>query len=698
LLRLSLAVVGFLLGLGMALILGRGWIIEWQVGRMGRKLEARYGLQLAYQKLETQGLVGVRFRGLRVLPSAGDTLFRVDTLFVRPLFWPLLRGEVQLDQLEIGGGRVHLCLDSSKNRNWRVDTTKSENDEALAQQVQTNYHQKLGGLLESALSALPRALRLQDLHLRISLPADSLVAHIPSLRWTPGSRMEGQCLLNDALLSLSGDVRPNEPLIDAHIRVLSCPQDQAGEELPFTLPLLKSMFDLELGAAFAQLRLTNFERDSETVLGLEIKTRQAHLFHPKLSQEPVTVGELTFSPQIRLLEHALLLDTTTQLVVDGLALGIGISLGQADSGNVYGAQLRIPSQPAQLFFEALPAGLFPRLQGLRAEGQLAYRVDFRMESWQPDSLLFDAQMQPEGFRVLSYGALDLSAPQDTFWHQPWNSSRRRFIGRGNPAYTPLSQIDTVLQLSVINAEDGTFYFHNGFFPEGIRHAISTNFVEGEFARGGSTITQQLVKNLFLTPHKTVARKLEEALIVWMVERFQILSKRRILEIYLNIIEWGPDVYGIQEACQFYFNTTPQRLSIPQAIYLAMIIPSPRKFMYRFEGDTLRSFNQWFYNTLTSRLLRSGVIDSTAVDSVFSVTLTGPARQFLRGEAPAPEELEELLRQDQPDYRPAQPERRANPRQQGQPTVPSPNGGSMPVPSAAPPQPAVPPSFRPSGLP
>lgn len=129
--------------------------------------------------------------------------------------------------------------------------------------------------------------------------------------------------------------------------------------------------------------------------------------------------------------------------------------------------------------------------------------------------------------------------------------------------------------AVVVAEDGTFWSHGGFDWFEFRESIERNIKEGRPARGASTITQQLVKNLFLSSSKNPLRKLKEWILTWYVE--QTLSKSRILELYLNVIEWGKGIYGIEAAAQHYFGKSAADLNREEAARLAAIIPSPRRF-------------------------------------------------------------------------------------------------------------------------
>lgn len=135
------------------------------------------------------------------------------------------------------------------------------------------------------------------------------------------------------------------------------------------------------------------------------------------------------------------------------------------------------------------------------------------------------------------------------------------------------RISNHLKLAVIAAEDTSFVEHEGFDWKGIEKALEKNQKKGKVVAGGSTITQQLAKNLFLSGERSYLRKGQEALITWMIEHQ--MDKDRILEIYLNVVEWGNGVFGAEAAAQHYFNVSAARLSREQAARLAAMLPRPQ---------------------------------------------------------------------------------------------------------------------------
>jgi monofunctional biosynthetic peptidoglycan transglycosylase len=140
-------------------------------------------------------------------------------------------------------------------------------------------------------------------------------------------------------------------------------------------------------------------------------------------------------------------------------------------------------------------------------------------------------------------------------------------------FTPLSQISPDLQHAVIAAEDSRFYQHHGFDWHEVQIAAQED-LEGERTRGASTITQQLIKNLFFGTGRSFLRKGAEATLVPVAEL--VLGKRRILEIYLNVVEWGPGIYGAESACRYYDQIAARNIGRQQAARLAAILPAPLK--------------------------------------------------------------------------------------------------------------------------
>ncbi|WP_076789773.1 monofunctional biosynthetic peptidoglycan transglycosylase [Chlorobium sp. KB01] len=188
-------------------------------------------------------------------------------------------------------------------------------------------------------------------------------------------------------------------------------------------------------------------------------------------------------------------------------------------------------------------------------------------------------------------------------------------------WVPLKKISPNLVKAVLIAEDDKFWQHGGFDYQAIERAIEKNLLAKKFKMGGSTISQQLAKNLYLSASKNPVRKIKEAILTWRIEK--TLSKRRILELYVNVAEWGDGIFGIGEASRHYYGVAPSGLSGQQAAKLASVLPNPIRFSPVGSSPYVRARSRIIYAIMQRR----GIIvpgyqevmslpaDTTAVDSV-----------------------------------------------------------------------------------
>jgi monofunctional biosynthetic peptidoglycan transglycosylase len=158
---------------------------------------------------------------------------------------------------------------------------------------------------------------------------------------------------------------------------------------------------------------------------------------------------------------------------------------------------------------------------------------------------------------------------------------------GSKDYAPLKTISPYLQKTVVLTEDSGFFQHDGFDWKSIEENAKKNMEKGTYAKGGSTISQQLAKNMFLYKDKTLIRKGLEALITQKIEN--TLKKNEILERYLNVVEFGKDIYGVKQAASFYFKKTPAQLDVVESAFLAMVLPNPEKYSQSYFRKELTSF-------------------------------------------------------------------------------------------------------------
>ncbi len=231
--------------------------------------------------------------------------------------------------------------------------------------------------------------------------------------------------------------------------------------------------------------------------------------------------------------------------------------------------------------ESIPDELLGRLGGLRLGGNASFDILFILDWEIPENSDFQASVDVSGLRVLGSPVAigHLRNGGSCLMRDSRGRTRNIYLDTlDNPDFIPFDSLHPSLEGLLKCAEDATFRSHNGFCLYHIRNSIRANVERGRFVRGGSTISMQLARNLFLERKKTYARKLQEVFLTWRLETY--LSKNRILEIYTNIVELGPDVFGFQEAARHYFGADLKELSTRQVAFLVSILPGPALY-HRF---------------------------------------------------------------------------------------------------------------------
>ncbi len=241
--------------------------------------------------------------------------------------------------------------------------------------------------------------------------------------------------------------------------------------------------------------------------------------------------------------------------------------------------LQLQDVPYANLVSAMPEQILPREWGIELGGTLDLTV--RVGGALHDRAAWDLGWKGDWSRLTLRssqvgGAItSLREPFPYYIEREGRDPIERMMGPEDPHFLSLRMINPHLIAAVLVSEDATFYKHGGFDERELRIALLENLRDGGGGRGGSTITQQVAKNLFLSGDRTWTRKLQEALLAWRLETS--LDKDRILEIYLNRAEWGPGIYGVRDAAHHYFGTSTAQLNTWECIFMATLLPSPVRY-------------------------------------------------------------------------------------------------------------------------
>lgn len=372
-------------------------------------------------------------------------------------------------------------------------------------------------------------------------------------------------------LPAAGERRP--PRGSIHLRAQRFTLDKLGPALPGRLVANpeQAALAMDVSGTLAPGRITF--HGSLSLAGLTV-------IHPYLARRPIE--DIGFAGQIRgsyRFDRDLLRIQRAELSRRGVTMRLSGDVYRLRGEPRFTVDLSVDRVGCGRMLRAAPVGLLPELQRMRLAGWFSLRLhaeaDFKYLT--TSSVTLTGAVDRSHCRVISLpweiSASRLSGPfgyefVDAGHHLGFE------VGPDNPDFVPLDQVSPYVVRAVLTTEDSRFFYHHGFIPREFQSALARNLIARRFVFGASSITMQMVKNVLLGRRKTLARKLQELVLTWYLERH--LSKERILEIYLNIIELGPGIYGIGRAAWHFFGKDASALEPQEAAYLASILPSPKR--------------------------------------------------------------------------------------------------------------------------
>lgn len=308
----------------------------------------------------------------------------------------------------------------------------------------------------------------------------------------------------------------------------------------------------------------------------EAKLANASIEQPKLSRE--TLRGLTVGVSGRgLLTGELVRIDDGRVTLGTTHVGLHGTVEQDPTHLRANLAFDLPTVTCQDLASSVPQGLMPTVRQARFAGSFGARGRIAFDTKSLDALELEYAIDDRCRATEVPPVMARERFATTFTHtitHPDGTLGEAKTGPGSGNWTELGGISPFMQVAVLTTEDGSFFRHHGFNHTAIRQSLVANVKARKFVRGASTITMQLAKNLFLVREKTLSRKLEEIVLADYLE--QVFRKDDLIELYFNVVEFGPDVYGITQAASHYFGRTPLELDLSECLFLASILPSPVK--------------------------------------------------------------------------------------------------------------------------
>ena len=619
----------------------RNSLLETAISKIDHKLHQDYHCQFHVKSAQFQGLSDLEFKEITLVPQKADTLVSIKNLKTSVNFWQLFFGNIQLGKLEINTGFIQLV----KNKNGRNFDAFLQHKKEDKTDNQINYATAAYRILSKTLNLVPTDMNVKGFAFKMDDMGNKVVFDFKQLQ-----------LENKKLASLI-TVKADDFTQNWSLSGFADPRDRKADLTFFNpkkdsirIPYLYKKFHLKTSFKTIHFNLDNLEMNGGD-LHIEgyASINDFKINHAKIAKNDVAIKNARFNYKLIFGARYMTIDNTSQVTINAIKCFPYLSYTN-DTDKIYALKLNIPKMKAQDFITSLPDGLFSHFKGMEAEGNFSYNLNFKFSKSHPDAIVFDSKLQPENLKITKYGEADLNKLNSEFTYRAIDKGveqRPIVVGLSNPNYTPLHDISPYLQKCVLTSEDPSFFNHRGFINEAFKQSIAKNIKTKKFSRGASTISMQLIKNVFLTRQKTLSRKLEEILLVYILENNCIASKERMLEVYFNIIEWGPNIYGIGEASHFYFQKRPADLTLKECMFLATIIPKPKGFMYRFDSENkLKAFANQQNSFLTRLMLRRNLINTNdTIGQHLPLTISGAAQFFLKNKSAMKPEIDSTAVED-----------------------------------------------------
>jgi len=621
-------IAGIVTGLILVSFLFRNILFSFYMDRKIERFNQEYHAILKVEKSRIRNFSSFQLTGVSLKPKNSDTLLVIDTAYASLNFWKMIFGHIVVRNLELTRTCISLVqVDTIDNFQFLLRGMRKKSKADTLEK--RDYAATLSKLVKAVFEKIPVSMKIKDLTVSHEKNDHKVSFHIDRFEVDHNAFHSLVCVTEGDTVKnwiIAGNLDKKNH--SAGFRLYS--PDQEKLSVPFI------GFNYKATVAFDTLTFWLCQEGKGDDLfhyrGITI-FRGLEIQQEKISAKRVEFNRLGLEYAVNVGADYFEIDSSTQVFFNRLSFHPYIRYRPKPTKQITFSIMK-PNFPAEELFSSLPEGLFTTLKGIKVNGKLSFDLDFFVDLSLPDTLRFRAELKRDRFTVLSYGDIDLSRLNESFEYTAYEKGQpeRTFsVGPENPEFRPLNKISPYLQLSVLNSEDPGFFQHRGFIPDAFRESVIQDIKERRFARGGSTITMQLVKNVFLSRNKTLARKLEEILLVWLIENQEICPKDRMFEVYLNIIELGPHIYGANEAAHFYFSKDASRLNLQESIFLAYIIPKPKWFMYSFDKTGhLSQSTKDFFHLLSGKMLNKGQISQEEFDKLDpDITLKGPAKFFLK---------------------------------------------------------------------
>lgn len=581
------------------------------VARAREAVHDRLGAELTVEHAEVVGGTVV-FSGVRIARDHDDELplASIDAVRVTPGFIRLLTGDVRLERVVVTGARLRPgLLDRG-----RADSAPGD---AAAERSSTDHGRGVLDTVDSAARVLARngVVVVEDARIDDGATDPLEIPRIVVRRRAGGLETEGE--LRDGAGRARWNVRfpPSGRGAAGEILIDGFPLARLAGPLPVAVaaggrpPIRNGTVEVRPAAPGEPSRVT-----------ADLTVRDLWIADERLAER--TVGPLNAGLVVdaRLDPADGVLDVRQgSVVLNGIPIELTGRLRPDRSTYLVDLDVTLPTTECGRAMDAVPAAVLGPVRGIELRGTLGGRASVFVDATDLDSVNLSVALDNDCVFDRVPPEFELARLRGPFTHvAPGSGSETVTLrtGPGSLDWVPLRRVSPFLVHAVLAHEDAGFFEHPGIATYAVEDALRKNLERGEFAFGASTISMQLARNLFLSRDKTLSRKVREIVLTWWLE--SRLGKPEILELYLNVIEYGPDVYGLRSAGRRLFHARPAELTLAQSAYVATSLPAPRPtWRTNYEQGRLTDSMRRRMSFLVRHMHDRGRIDAAARDAALA---------------------------------------------------------------------------------
>ncbi|THU40336.1 hypothetical protein FAM09_10740 [Niastella caeni] len=567
------------------------WIDKIRNNNINR-LFLRYNIRLQVQQVKIKGLARYEIRNITIKRSVVEIEIRRLELFLN--FWTLIKErtlknaiKVQLDKLEI------TCRSLSKDAISANDPVSS-NTKKVREEWERELYPKYEKFINAFFLFFPERLMIREVKIRfpqLEIVVAGSILSVSNNLIKADLETSFKKNINKYLVEVA--VNKSEKSVIVTIDSNDLPVSNCPAPFSFT----------HLNFSFTQ---NDTDQKRKAIRG-ECRITDLCIHHPAIGATPLLINNFDVEVHINFTPTSFVVTKESGGNINQIPFAFQFShdTGEKDFLRlVFHVEIDV-----ELFKNSFPAFHNKAIRSITTEGTLLVRFRLIFSMSDPLQHFFDINILKNDLIIKDYGGFDLSYLDKPFVHKIYKDHvflREIIVGDPHSNFMEIEHFQDKLLSIIIVCEDPNFYYHQGIDVLAIGRAIVSNMIAKKFKRGGSTITMQLARNLFLNHEKNIYRKVEEIILSLLIENYFKISKSRLLEIYVNIIEFGPNVYGIKEAAMFYFKKSPLDLSMIEFIIMMYIIPRPIHFYEALVAQSaqlftnLKKYVQWLTNGLMTR--------------------------------------------------------------------------------------------------